>query len=88
MKLTKDQRFIAYCIMLEEIESSENYFFCNTFYRCFGLVNSQITMQEYFPELYSKKPKVTHSPNCWFPVHETEKRIKILKQCIEETAID
>lgn len=85
-KLTKDEKFTAYCIMLAEYELGKTYFLCKIISDCFGLRGTDETMKKYFPELYLKRPKGLLSGSSWFLSWEQKKRIDILKQCIEETS--
>lgn len=94
MTLTKDERFTAYCIMLAEAE--ENFFTaCMGFGFC-GLVrfefdiDNRIYDQKFFyllfPELFALKPN--RIGRFWFSTDSEgwQKRIELLKQCINETA--
>ena len=97
MRLIKDQRFTAYCIMLEELEEydgAEMYSiahdgFCFLAFNLFelnDLFDGFDECLELFPEILSKKPE--HSEWLWFRANcygGTPQRIAILKQCIRET---
>ena len=98
MKLTKQQRFTAYCIMLEESEElvkgdSNRQFFnggyisglCDILGNIVGDDDMNILETIGLLELCEKKPKTDGS--YWFPDNEWgwQQRIELLKQCIEET---
>lgn len=84
MKLTKLQRHTAYIIMLAE-SNKLGYGFCWMMLKLFYLTPSEIIIKRYFPELYRKRPP--GGGRFWFTVNRAgwQKRIKLLKQCIEET---
>lgn len=91
MKLTKDQRYTAYCIMLEEAEnqSKTNDGFNSTNHGICYMVSEIFELDTYveddfmqnFPELHDKK---TIKEDDWY-WHNWEERIAALKQCIKET---
>jgi hypothetical protein len=101
MKLNKLQRHTAYIIMLAEIDRNSNKLshfatdgFCYLACNILGLTDSNngydLIIDEYFPELNSKKPTVLSRFGLWFKLPITniigkEKRIELLKQCIKET---
>lgn len=89
-KLTKLQRHTAYLILLHEIEASAHLeFFCHLISRHFDLPNQQSSIQEYFLELWAKKPASDSDIVWWGKQNCSEgrvKRIQALKQCINETA--
>ena len=92
MKLTKLQRHTAYIIMLAEAETdfeewSMGWGLCHLINHVFGLKNIgcfwkfNCVIEQYFPELQNKK-------GFKWPIRNAsgwQKRIKLLKQCIEET---
>ena len=82
MKLNKLQRYTAYIIMLELIESKDCMFLCHTLLRL-GLEENQATIESMLPELWDKKPH--DSDFVWWLFYERDKRIAALKACIEET---
>lgn len=84
MKLTKLQRFTAYCIMMAWFEENNWRFFCEAMREVFGLPFSSQTIKEYFPELYRKRPTGKDGEQSWFGNNSPERK-KLLKQCIEET---
>jgi len=93
MKLTKLQRHTAYIIMLQEFEEAINqcdYNIC----MCYTITDN--FYHEYTPywkamdgliELKRKQPKKFELDTCWFEFTKegTQKRIELLKQCINET---
>lgn len=98
MKLTKLQRYTAYCMIEEEILSGYfSYGFCIYIEDMFGLKDEEITeriIQKYFPELWNKRPKKLYQKETkilgalWFEPFSLEsnsRRKNIIKQCIEET---
>ncbi|MBL7721156.1 MAG: hypothetical protein JNK98_04105 [Chitinophagaceae bacterium] len=100
MKLTKQQRHMAYMIMLAEAESpgffyyeeclglfkSNRFGFCGMIRMVFGINATDTEMPIILPELFVKKPVLGES--YWFPTDESgwQSRISLLKQCITETA--
>lgn len=99
MKLTKQQRHIAYIIMLAEAELTDmvytkivgadknrnNYPYEKCGF-CF-LLKQLFDMDLHdgqFTELINKRPQFYYSA-FWFKNEDSESRIKILKQCIAET---
>lgn len=100
IKLRKDQRFTAYCIMMFELQDydPDNYDLsdglCFAFRHLFNLVDSSggyhNIIREFFPELQKKKPKKIKEVGLWFhpnnrSLYGRDKRISILKKCIKET---
>lgn len=92
MTLTKDQRFTAYCILLveAEIRDNQNYGLCYlTRYLNenieFNRSDDEIDLYDHLPELYRRRPS---KRVYWFARTKAgwQKRIELLKQCIEETA--
>lgn len=90
MKLTKDQRFTAYCIMLQEMEEINGGFFCNVIHSTFSIERFSFEINRHrniFPELYRKRPKENLIGDVWY--HEFgyghKIRIKDLTACILET---
>ncbi len=93
-KLTKSQRHIAYILMLVEIEEEHEHYMCNAA-KAIGVFeqNTKLSLWEikkYLPEMYTKKPckwggTIIGDQDPWFYMEEKQKRIEILKQCIEET---
>ena len=99
MKLTKDQRWIAYCILLQEYEQVRLSGFCLACKEIFGWNDNDqegsngfykwaYLNLKYLPELNKKKPR-SASKYSWFPRHTSmeavPQRILLLKQCISET---
>lgn len=93
MKLTKDQRFTAYCILLVEaklMKGDEGEGFCGLVADTTGqwpsCIDGELTI--WFPELEKYKPVDIGPYNCWFNTDKRgwSKRISILEQCIAETA--
>lgn len=98
MKLTKLQRYTAYCLMLEEAQSPSYFIFknevdsrlstdcglCRLFKVLFDSGDFYNSPQETLPELYNKMPNTS---SVWFPQdkHGWQQRIALLKQCIIET---
>jgi hypothetical protein len=98
MKLNRLERHTAYIIMLAEAESGNiprnedglhGLCFCTWFW--FGLPNSDRAswldnILTFFPELWAKRTSDSLLAG-WFPGDESgwQKRIELLKQCIEET---
>lgn len=89
MKLSKDQRFTAYCIMAQEAQDEGIHFcFCPTIEEILHIDFCRLkTIKEYLPELHDKKPEYVSDVSIWFPETKKglQKRIELLKQCIEET---
>jgi hypothetical protein len=88
MKLTKLQRHTAYIILLAEFEESFGFeFFCDAVYSLFDWPFGEGTIRDYLPELYRHKPATLDDSGGWFSDNEdgVNTRIKLLKQCIEET---
>lgn len=90
-KLTKLQRYTAYCCMLAEFDSFYNS--CNFFCTAAMIIGiggglDDGVIEKYFPELWEHKPPQYFTAKCWFSYDDTDKRIAILKQCIEETHPD
>lgn len=99
MKLTKEQRHIAYIIMWEEAENpgqffyldlmedciSTQYGFCAMIRMVFDDSFTDCDMSYVFPELFAKRPS-SHG-FYWFPrtVAGWGERIKLLDKCIKET---
>lgn len=96
MKLTKSQRFIAYCILLSECEnpstylhpdisptpsSSRNRGLCWMWRMIFDTKELYYDEGELLPELNRR----IHSPN-WPEIGDWEARKEILIECINETA--
>lgn len=90
MTLTKDERYTAYCIMLEEAESGEylSVGLCRLMYEVFDSIKyyNYAVLKEEFPELALKRP--SKASIMWFPSGQSgwDSRIAIIKQCIEETS--
>lgn len=81
MKLTRLQRYTAYCILLEEAERPEQDWvcdlgLCNLFQEVFGSWDlygyEGRVLPEYFDKFYKQRP------TSW------RQRIAILKECIKE----
>ena len=90
MKLRKDQRFTAYCFLLQEAESyGKEFCFCPIIEKLTGIWFCTLEyMKRMLPELYNKRPDLVTNTSIWFN-NTTEgwlKRIELLKQCIEETS--
>jgi hypothetical protein len=87
MKLTKEERHIAYIIMLAEAQDREYWDcgLCRLILDVLGLWCYGTGMRDCFPELYGKQPKKYNT--FWFETNSWgwRKRIQLLKQCIEET---
>lgn len=89
MKLTKDQRFTAYCIMIQEafdIGLDEmDYGLCKHSSNIFG--EDMYHFREAFLEVRIMK-KYKDSSGWWWPCNRYgwRKRIELLKQCISETS--
>lgn len=99
MELTKQQRHIAYIIMLEEsqrpgefyyndldeVKSSNRFGFCGMIRMIFDESFQDSDMYFVFPEIYKKRPAMAGA--YWFGTNAEGwlERIKLLKQCIEET---
>lgn len=96
MKLTKEQRFVAYVIMLHEAKNNkwEGFGLCHLIFFTFGIVdegyakkyqevNKYGDVLKYFPELLSKKPS-----DGWpkWDILGWQQRKEFIKQCINETA--
>lgn len=83
-KLTKLERFTAYCILLAEKKDLRcggyEFGFCNLWNKITGGI-SHYCLPETLPELYAKA-KSGYGP-FWFG--STKERIAALKQCIIET---
>jgi hypothetical protein len=82
MKLRKDQRFTAYCIMLEEAENGyiiSCLGLCWLFRELFDSYSlydlEEKLLPEYFKLFYKNRP-----------IRRWGERIELLKQCIEETS--
>jgi hypothetical protein len=83
MKLTKLQRYTAYCIIIEEIESRNNEGCCSAYYKITG-DESWRKLYNILPELFSKRTRlVVACYSFWFA--SPEERIEALKHCIIET---
>lgn len=86
MKLTKQQRHIAYIIMLAELEAIHpiDAFFCNIMH---SIGCGWGGIMDDLPELLKHKPERNHYSGGWFGNDEKSKqrRINILNQCIIET---
>lgn len=98
MTLTKDERYTAYCIMLQECE--QRVFpegLCHISGECFDvypityksgctLYKESVHMKKLYPEIWNKRNG--NDAGYWFfkTPEGMEKRISILKQCIEETS--
>lgn len=101
MKLTKLQRYTAYCIMLEELEqycdgvyyhSPATFGFCYLVHELFAVEHEKyLEVFKDLVELQKFKPKGNDDENVyWFKQNYkgsqyTDRRIEIIKQCIEET---
>lgn len=88
MTLTKDERFTAYCIMLAEAEFYNPYGwgFCGVARHRLGLeIYSSDNFRTTLPELFSKRQRPTNE--LWFDNNRKgwQKRIELLKTCINET---
>lgn len=92
MELTRQQRHTAYIIMLEEAErpSLSGFYrkyhgLCYLFLAIFDSEDFYFHPMETLPELYAKRPLPIGSS--WFDLNRAgwQKRIELLKQCIEET---
>lgn len=92
MKLTKQQRHMAYMIMLAEAEGGEYsaYGFCRIISQCLDNSTYEPRLDDLeltdLPELWAKRPSCYI--DYWFPSNNEgwQSRISLLKQCIEETA--
>ena len=85
MKLTKDQRYTIYCILLQEMETKPTAT-CLIWYIIFEEATWQekTHLRKYLPELWEKKTRsICTRFDSWF--YDTEQRIEALKQCIAET---
>lgn len=89
MKLTKLQRYTAYCILLEEAENPGHHDGCLFGSDCFGICYmwhclTDDILYNYFnntlPELYNKRKY--HDWDYW---NTWEERKEAIKQCIIET---
>ena len=93
LKLTKEQRWVAYCIMLQVFDERDyddcGAFLCRVFQKITGIDVSldDKMFKELLPELWNKRPKANYIGNVWYSQHGCGyvARIKALKQCIEET---
>lgn len=81
MKLTKLQRYTAYCIILEEFESGD----------CLCKIWERITddeswwyLNEILPELFAKRT-LRYSDVITFWFNNDFERVAALQQCIKET---
>lgn len=95
MKLNRQQRHMAYMIMLAEAEAGTplGSGFCYLFTgRLFGYcitkdyyIYDRAIFKKLLPELFAKRPK--QKTIYWFPYNKNgwQKRIRLLKQCINET---
>lgn len=89
MKLNKLQRYTAYCIMLKNMEDYNINFLC-LMSRIFGYKSSTFKsfMKKNLPELVQKSPNKGRN-YCWWCATEYETnieiRMRVLKECIEET---
>ncbi len=96
MKLTKDQRYTMYCILLEEAESNElfsdeyNQGICHLIRDVFGfypVLKSVYTYTKssevWFDDIAPELLKYKRDGTYWF--NNWEERIEALKQCIAET---
>ncbi len=84
MKLTKQQRHMAYMIMLAEGRSLK--WFCPIAETCFGIDldndNRFGNFKEMLPELYAKKK---YEDDGAFLFAGSSERISLLRKCITET---
>lgn len=89
MKLTKDQRFTAYCIMLHEIRSYDARNICHAAKYLFELGLDDdfrfSNLKEYFPELWRKRKRGKNEESVYLWSSQ-EDRIKALEKCITETS--
>lgn len=99
MKLKKHERHAAYIIMLAEVEEAQKYtslvFLCHLAVDMLyprGMASYWEIEEEFIkdfprllPELYSKKPAGKNAGDQWYVSSDYKSRIRILKQCIEET---
>lgn len=91
MKLTKDERYTAYCIMLAEVEEYYETGFCYMVHKVFNVPYDKTEhLLSFLPELLSKEPTVhyRHHEAFWFADKKSgwRHRIAILKKCIKETS--
>lgn len=95
LTLDKSERYTAYLLLYFEAKEklkSKNYFygFCWLCHKMSGIFlyedDFPDRFKNMFPELYSKKPKITDA--YWFNIGKSgwKQRINLLKQCIEETS--
>lgn len=88
MKLTKLQRYTAYCIMLKEAESKYSFLrstgFCYCVGKLFGVDGYDGGYLKIFPELIDKRTTPTQS----YHFMDKDERVHAIKQCIEETHPD
>ena len=88
MRLTKDQRFTAYCIMLHSAQHRSKYWdgLCDLAVHVFGIYLVR-KWDDVFPEAARKRPIGKSHYDIWFPATKRgwKKRIELLKQCIIET---
>ena len=94
MKLTKEQRHVAYIILKCEMEKSyTTWGFCVWIFSVLGFGDRQYNekvIQQHFPELWRKKPKKPYQvPNSeqgclWF--NSNSERLNLLEKCIKETS--
>lgn len=85
MKLTKDQRYTMYCILLQEIKKEPDGI-CLIWYNIFHEVtwHERKHLRKYLPELWENRFKTPiRDGESWFESHK--QRIEALKQCIAET---
>lgn len=95
MKLTKSERHTAYIIMLAEAEERDSficaYGFCRMLSSLFRFTElggvGYCEQTELLDELHAKQPARLGYLGEWFPHNNSgwQKRIELLKQCIEET---
>lgn len=87
MKLTRLQRYTAYCIMLEwfeEVDDDCYRFYCEALRDVFGLPWDSSLLEKHFPELYRYKPEKAIPQCAWFGNNNTVRK-RILRHVIIET---
>lgn len=85
MKLTNDEKYTAYCIMLEEsylLDDSDGCYWCYVFNMTFGGLVKHLDL--ILPELYALK--TTNNSFVWF--NNKRERVAAIEQCIAETALE
>ncbi len=87
--MTKSERNKHYRHALVAFEKGKSEFICNQLGYEIGNYIQEENLQDVFPELAKRKPKVILAPTSeggWWPVSDRNIRIKVLKQCIKETS--